>query len=120
MKRDGKVGVVFADDEHGAAVVTRLSATGANSTADIKQGDVLIGVHGALVATTGQALEALRNAPAAFEAVFIRPSLLIVGTAAASPLVKTAPSKGDISGTPMNVNCSRICRHRRNAAKRLL
>ena len=36
VKRDGKVGVVFADDEHGAAVVTRLSATGANSTADIK------------------------------------------------------------------------------------
>ena len=55
VKRDGKVGVVFADDEHGAAVVTRLSATGANSTADIRQGDVLIGVHGALVATTGQA-----------------------------------------------------------------
>ena len=77
VKRDGKVGVVFADDEHGAAVVTRLSATGANSTADIRQGGVLIGVHGALVATTGQALEALRNAPTAFEAVFIRPSLLI-------------------------------------------
>ena len=77
VKRDGKVGVVFADDAHGAAVVTRLSATGANATADIKQGDVLIGVHGALVATTSQALEALRNAPAAFEAVFIRPSLLI-------------------------------------------
>ncbi len=47
--------------DRGAAVVTRLSATGANSTADIKQGDVLIGVHGALVATTGQALEALRK-----------------------------------------------------------
>ena len=77
VKRDGKVGVVFADDADGAAVVTRLSATGANATADIKQGDVLIGVHGALVATTGQALEALRNAPTAFEAVFIRPSLLI-------------------------------------------
>jgi len=32
VKRDGKVGVVFADDAHGAAVVTRLSATGANAT----------------------------------------------------------------------------------------
>lgn len=76
-KGAGKVGVVFADDPDGAAVVTRLSEAGPNSRANIKAGDVLIGVHGALVATTAQALQALKAAPGAFEAVFIRPSLLI-------------------------------------------
>ena len=44
-----------------------------------RQGDVLIGVHGALVATTSQVKLWKRcgTAPTAFEAVFIRPSLLI-------------------------------------------